>query len=85
MPASSSQPPAEDLLLARQRRRESSARTYPRRLPIALAEGDGVFVRDSAGREYLDCLAGAGALALGHRHPAVVDALHARAALRRRR
>jgi diaminobutyrate-2-oxoglutarate transaminase len=76
MPAPSIEPPAEDLLLARQRRRESSARTYPRRLPIALAEGHGVFVRDSAGREYLDCLAGAGALALGHRHPAVLDALH---------
>jgi 4-aminobutyrate aminotransferase-like enzyme len=34
-----------------------------------------VTVRDAAGREYLDCLAGAGALALGHHHPVVVEAL----------
>jgi diaminobutyrate-2-oxoglutarate transaminase len=77
MPATSADQPADDLLLARQRRRESSARTYSRRLPIALATGDGVEVRDTAGRTYLDCLAGAGALALGHRHPAVEAALHA--------
>jgi diaminobutyrate-2-oxoglutarate transaminase len=77
MPAPSPEPPAEELLLTRQLRRESSARTYSRRLPIVLAEGDGVLVRDTAGRTYLDCLAGAGALALGHRHPAVVEALHA--------
>jgi diaminobutyrate-2-oxoglutarate transaminase len=77
MPAHSTGPPADDLLLARQRRRESSARTYARRLPIALADGDGVTVRDTGGREYLDCLAGAGALVLGHRHPAVVAALRA--------
>lgn len=32
-------------------------------------------VVDTAGREYLDCLSGAGALALGHHHPVVVEAL----------
>ena len=42
MPASSIEPPAESLLLARQSRRESSARTYSRRLPIVL--GQGVFL-----------------------------------------
>ncbi|RIQ21890.1 aminotransferase class III-fold pyridoxal phosphate-dependent enzyme [Jiangella rhizosphaerae] len=62
-------------MLERQRLRESSARSYPRRLPIALVEGRGTTVRDHQGREYLDCLAGAGALALGHRHPVVVQAL----------
>ena len=77
MPATSAEPPADDLLPARQRRRESSATTYSRRLPIVLADGEGVRVRDSTGREYLDCLAGAGALALGHRHPAVMQALRA--------
>ncbi len=66
-----------DPLLARQQRRESSARTYPRHLPIALVRGRGVFVYDSDGREYLDCLAGAGVLALGHHHPVVVDAIEA--------
>ncbi len=77
MPAPSFEPPAENLLLARQLRRESSARTYSRRLPIVLADGEGALVRDTAGREYIDCLAGAGALALGHRHPVVLAALHA--------
>jgi diaminobutyrate-2-oxoglutarate transaminase len=71
MPAS----PAEDLPHALQPTRESAARTYARRLPVTLASGDGVFVSDTSGRTYLDCLAGAGSLALGHRHPAVVDAL----------
>jgi diaminobutyrate-2-oxoglutarate transaminase len=37
-------------VLARQRQRESSARTYSRRLPIVVAEGEGVYVRDTAGR-----------------------------------
>jgi diaminobutyrate-2-oxoglutarate transaminase len=61
--------------LVRQRQRESAARTYPRRLPLNLVAGRGVMVRDSQGREYVDCLAGAGSLALGHNHPAVVDAI----------
>ncbi|WP_035812014.1 diaminobutyrate--2-oxoglutarate transaminase family protein [Jiangella gansuensis] len=64
-----------DELLERQRRRESSARSYPRRLPIALVEARGCTVRDRQGNAYLDCLAGAGALALGHNHPVVVQAI----------
>ncbi|MDP2711682.1 MAG: diaminobutyrate--2-oxoglutarate transaminase family protein [Solirubrobacteraceae bacterium] len=75
--ATSAEPPADDLHLARQHRRESSARTYSRRLPVTLVAGEGVHVRDSTGRTYVDCLAGAGALALGHAHPAVVGALRA--------
>jgi diaminobutyrate-2-oxoglutarate transaminase len=54
---------------------ESNARTYPRRLPLALKSGRGIRVRDVEGREYIDCLAGAGALALGHNHPVVVEAI----------
>jgi diaminobutyrate-2-oxoglutarate transaminase len=61
--------------LERQARRESAARSYPRKLPIALASGAGTIVRDTAGREYIDCLTGAGTLALGHHHPVVVAAL----------
>ena len=76
MPAPASVP-AGSLELARRHRRESAARTYSRRLPIELVDGAGVHVRDADGRTYLDCLAGAGALALGHRHPAVMQALHA--------
>jgi diaminobutyrate-2-oxoglutarate transaminase len=63
--------------LTRQAEIESSARTYPRHLPIALRSGRGVLVEDTDGREYIDCLAGAGALALGHSHPVVVEAIRA--------
>lgn len=63
--------------LERQEAIESSARTYPRRLPLALKSARGVIVEDVEGREYIDCLAGAGALALGHGHPVVVEAIHA--------
>jgi diaminobutyrate-2-oxoglutarate transaminase len=62
-------------VLLRQRQRESAARTYPRRIPLSLVAGRGVVVRDSRGDDYLDCLAGAGALPLGHSHPVVVAAI----------
>ena len=64
-------------LLARQARRESNARSYPRRLPLALVRGEGIHVTASDGRTYIDCLAGAGSLALGHNHPVVVEAIRA--------
>src|SRR4029079_22718 len=35
-------------------------------------EGEGCFVRDVYGREFLDCLGGYGIFALGHRHPNVI-------------
>jgi diaminobutyrate-2-oxoglutarate transaminase len=62
-------------LLARQRHRESNARTYPRNLPIAIAEGSGSFVRDLDGNVFIDFLAGAGVLSLGHNHPELVQAV----------
>ena len=62
-------------LLSQQRGRESNARTYPRRLPLAIREADGVTVTDMDGDEYYDCLAGAGSLALGHNHPRVTEAI----------
>lgn len=61
--------------LERQARTESNARTYPRGLPIAISEARGIHVKDVDGKAYLDCLAGAGTLALGHNHPAVVEAM----------
>jgi diaminobutyrate-2-oxoglutarate transaminase len=56
-------------LLMRQQHRESNARTYPRRLPIAIEEGFGSFVRDVDGNVFIDFLSGAGVLSLGHSHP----------------
>lgn len=66
-----------DEYLERQARRESAARTYPRNIPIAIAEAKGIYVRDVDGLVYVDCLAGAGTLALGHNHPVVVEAIRA--------
>ncbi len=51
--------------------RESNARTYARNIPRVLSQGAGTEVVDSEGRRYLDCLACAGALPLGHNHPFV--------------
>jgi diaminobutyrate-2-oxoglutarate transaminase len=61
--------------LTRQSKRESNARTYPRRLPLAIKSASGIHVTDVDGRVYIDCLAGAGTLALGHNHPVVTDAI----------
>ncbi|MEV5511291.1 aspartate aminotransferase family protein [Streptomyces orinoci] len=67
-------------LLARQRHWESNARTYPRRLPIAPAEGHGPWLRDVDGNVFIDFLAGAGVLSLGHGHPELVAAVTRQAA-----
>jgi diaminobutyrate-2-oxoglutarate transaminase len=61
-------------LLARQAATESSARTYPRNSPIAIASGLGAYVTDADGNCFLDFLSGSGALPLGHQHPALTDA-----------
>lgn len=61
--------------LERQAGFESNARSYPHRLPVALKRAGGVYVEDVTGKFYLDCLSGAGALALGHYHPVVVEAI----------
>jgi diaminobutyrate-2-oxoglutarate transaminase len=64
---------SNDELLASQRERESNARSYPRSLPFAVTEARGIELTDADGDTYLDCLAGAGTLALGHNHPDVVE------------
>ncbi|MDT4812895.1 Diaminobutyrate--2-oxoglutarate aminotransferase [compost metagenome] len=65
----------ETPLLARQARQESNARSYPRRIPLALKRARGIHVEDVEGRQFIDCLAGAGTLALGHNHPVVVETI----------
>jgi diaminobutyrate-2-oxoglutarate transaminase len=62
-------------LLDRQDSRESSARTYPRYLPMAIERAEGVELVDVEGNRYYDCLAGAGSIPLGHNHPAVTEAI----------
>ena len=62
-------------ILRRQRARESSARTYARSFPIVPVRAHGMTVEGADGRRYLDCLSGAGTLALGHNHPIVLEAI----------
>ncbi len=54
---------------------ESNARTYGGTFDRVFSSGQGVRVRDSGGKEYIDCLANAGALPLGHNHPEVKEAV----------
>ncbi|PJE96828.1 aspartate aminotransferase family protein [Streptomyces carminius] len=67
--------PSAEAILRRQRARESSARTYARSFPVVPARAYGMTVEGADGRRYLDCLAGAGTLALGHNHPVVTEAV----------
>ena len=43
--------------------------------PMALASGDGAVVTDADGKSYLDLLGGIAVNLLGHRHPAVIEAV----------
>jgi acetylornithine/N-succinyldiaminopimelate aminotransferase len=43
--------------------------------PVALARGQGCVVWDADGNSYLDLIAGIAVSALGHAHPAIVDAV----------
>ena len=64
-----------DKAFIEQTEHESEVRSYPRRLPIAIKKAFGVLVEDTRGQLYLDCLAGAGTLALGYNHPEINQAL----------
>ncbi|MBI4320301.1 MAG: acetylornithine transaminase [Chloroflexi bacterium] len=48
-----------------------------KRLPIILVQGEGTRVWDEDGRCYLDMVAGIAVNVLGHRHPAVIEAIEA--------
>lgn len=52
--------------ISRQGDYESSARSYPRKFPLAIAKAKGAVVEDVEGNRYIDFLNGAGTLALGH-------------------
>ncbi|MEV7611371.1 diaminobutyrate--2-oxoglutarate transaminase family protein [Streptomyces sp. NPDC089799] len=68
---------APEGILRRQSLRESAARTYARALPIVPVRARGLTIEGADGRRYLDCLSGAGTLALGHNHPVVLEAVRA--------
>ena len=56
---------------------ESNARTYVRKFPKMFVAGHGTTLVDEDGDKYLDLLACAGALPLGHNHPVAKNAIRA--------
>ncbi|MEV5282255.1 diaminobutyrate--2-oxoglutarate transaminase family protein [Streptomyces sp. NPDC051994] len=74
-PAPTALPTTQEGILRRQSLRESAARTYARSLPIVPVRARGLTIEGADGRRYLDCLSGAGTLALGHNHPVVLEAI----------
>ncbi|MFH8788774.1 diaminobutyrate--2-oxoglutarate transaminase family protein [Streptomyces roseoverticillatus] len=75
LPPTASPAAAYEGILRRQSSRESAARTYARSLPIVPVRARGLTIEGADGRRYLDCLSGAGSLALGHNHPVVLEAI----------
>jgi diaminobutyrate-2-oxoglutarate transaminase len=61
-------------MLAEQDELESSARSYPRSVPVAIEQGRGATMRDVDGNTFIDFFGGAGVLNVGHSHPAVLAA-----------
>ncbi|WP_232830081.1 aspartate aminotransferase family protein [Lewinella sp. IMCC34191] len=55
------------------------AQTSPAPMGLEIAGGEGVYLIDTAGKRYLDLIAGIGVSALGHNHPAVVEAVQRQA------
>src|SRR5262245_65373700 len=54
---------------------ESEVRSYCRSFPAVFAVANGAHVEDEEGRQFIDFLAGAGALNYGHNHPRIVQAV----------
>lgn len=52
---------------------ESNACTYAATFRRMFVSGNGIRIQDAEGREYIDCLANAGALPLGHNNPEVKE------------
>ncbi|PPK87807.1 acetylornithine/succinyldiaminopimelate/putrescine aminotransferase [Neolewinella xylanilytica] len=55
------------------------AQTSPAPMGLEIAGGEGVYLIDANGKRYLDLIAGIGVSALGHNHPAVVEAVQRQA------
>ena len=54
---------------------EERLMTTYRRQPVTFVRGEGMFLYDDEGKEYLDFVAGVAVVALGHAHPAVAEAV----------
>ncbi|WP_150467552.1 diaminobutyrate--2-oxoglutarate transaminase family protein [Francisella sp. SYW-9] len=67
--------PSQQNMLQNQSIWESNARSYPRKNPLVIKKAQGVYLTDIQGKQYIDCLAGAGTIALGHNHPEITNAI----------
>ncbi|MBN2049771.1 MAG: aspartate aminotransferase family protein [Spirochaetales bacterium] len=63
-------------ILKKQADWESSAVSYSRGMPMAIARGKGATIEDADGNIYIDMFGGAGVMAVGHAHPEVLEAAH---------
>lgn len=53
--------------------------TYAR-LPVSFVRGEGVYLFDSDGRQYIDAISGIGVCSLGHAHPEIAEVIAEQAA-----
>jgi diaminobutyrate-2-oxoglutarate transaminase len=68
--------PKSKEILEFQAANESSAVSYSKGMPMAVARGKGATLEDADGNIYIDMFSGAGVMALGHGHPEVLKAAH---------
>ena len=68
--------PKSQEILKFQADNESSAISYAKGMPMAMAKGKGATIEDVDGNIYIDMFSGAGVMALGHSHPEVLKASH---------
>lgn len=66
---------SQQTMLENQATWESNARSYPRKNPLVIKKAQGVYLTDIENKKYIDCLAGAGTIALGHNDPEITNAI----------
>ncbi|MCZ6488330.1 MAG: aminotransferase class III-fold pyridoxal phosphate-dependent enzyme, partial [Gammaproteobacteria bacterium] len=50
-------------------------------LPVSFTRGDGIYLWNADGKQYLDALCGISVTSLGHNYPAVTEAIQQQAAI----
>lgn len=69
--------PKSKEILEYQAANESSAISYAKGMPMAMAKGKGATIEDVDGNIYIDMFSGAGVMAMGHGHPDILKEAHA--------
>lgn len=69
--------PKSQEILEYQAANESSAISYAKGMPMAMAKGKGATIEDVDGNIYIDMFSGAGVMAMGHGHPDLLKEAHA--------